>query len=119
MNGLSLTKMAMELLMINEDFQFRLEHPRESLISDFALYDFSQIWSSTAGGFGGIGGQAITEARTYVLVPISCDEKCLVYFSGKFAYAVPYSHIFMEDVINGVIEPIYNKSKYLKVDNKI
>lgn len=56
----------------------------------------------------------MTAARTYVLVPISCDEKCLVYFGSRFAYAVPYSETFFEDVKGEQIEPVYKKGKYLK-----
>ena len=43
----------------------------------------------------------MTVARTYVLVPVSCDEKCLVYFGSRFAYAIPYSKIFIKDVRRG------------------
>jgi len=37
-----------------------------------------------------------------------------VYFGGRFAYAVPYSQIFIEDVRSGQVEPVYKKGKYLK-----
>jgi len=114
MNDFSLTHMAMELLQINEDFPFRLENPQNTRISDFELYDFTQVWGDTTCGFGGIGGQVMKAARTYVLVPISCDEKCLVYFGGRFAYALPYSQVFIEDVRGGQVEPVYKKGKYLK-----
>lgn len=106
--------MAMNLLQINEDFPFRLENPQNTRISDFELYDFTQVWGDTTCGFGGVGGQGMTAARTYVLVPISCDEKCLVYFGGRFAYAVRYSQTFIEDVRGGQVEPVYKKGKYLK-----
>lgn len=106
--------MAMELLQINEDFLFRVENPMSTRISDFELYDFTQVWGNTTLGFGGIGGQMMTAARTYVLVPISCDEKCLVYFGSRFAYAVPYSEVFIKDVRSGQVEPVYKKGKYLK-----
>jgi len=114
MNDLSLTHMAMELLQINEDFPFRLENPQNTRISDFELYDFAQIWGDTTCGFGGVGGQMMTATRTYVLVPISCDEKCLVYFGSRFAYVVPYSQTFIEDVRSGHVESVYKKGKYLK-----
>ncbi len=119
MNDFSLTHMAMELLQINEDFSFRLENPQDIRISDFELYDFTQVWGDTTCGFGGVGGQMMTVARTYVLVPISCNEKCLVYFGGRFAYAVPYSQIFIDDVRSGQVEPVYKKGKYLKKEGVI
>lgn len=114
MNKFSLTHMAMELLQINEDFSFRLENPQSTRISDFELYDFTQVWEDTTCGFGDVGGQAMTAIRTYVLVPMSCDEKYLMYFGSRFAYAVPYSKEFIKDIRGGQVEPVYKKGKYLK-----
>ena len=109
-----LTKMARELLCIEEDLPFRFDYnekPRPTL-DDFELYTFEQVWGSTALGFGGIGGQALTPARTYVFVSINCNQKCFVYFAGRFAYAVDYSEGFMEDVSSGNVEPVSRADKY-------
>lgn len=108
-----LTRMAKELLMIEGDFPYRLDYSKERpQINDFELYTFSQTWGSTALGFDGIGGQAMTSARTYVLVPQNCNQNCFVYFAGRFAYAVSYSPEFMNDVLAGRVEPVYRKEKY-------
>ena len=48
---------------------------------------FPQAWSSTAMGFGGIGGQAITSAYTVVLESEVGYGYC-VYFGGRFAYNI-------------------------------
>lgn len=48
---------------------------------------FPQVWSSTALGFGGIGGQAITSAYTVVLQSDVGHGYC-VYFGGRFAYNI-------------------------------
>ena len=109
---LSLSKIALELLQINEDFSFRLKNPRQNKISDFELYTFTQVWGNTSGGFESMGGCAMTEQRTYVLVPL-CEEDCLVYFGGKFAYSVPYSPTFMNDVDNENVAGVLGKDKYL------
>ena len=110
-----LTRTARELLTIEDDLPARLDYSKERpKIDDFELYTFEQVWGSTALGFGGIGGQAITSARTYVLVPQSCNQNCFVYFAGRFAYAVPYSREFMDDVLTGRVEPVYRKGKYTK-----
>ena len=111
MGDLSLTQMALELLQINENFCYYTENP----VSDFELYTFLQVWGSTNCGWGGIGGQAMTSQRTYVFIPL-CDakEKCLVFFGGRFAYAVPYSQKFIDDVKNGQVEGVSRKGKYLK-----
>lgn len=109
-----LTKVARELLMIEADLPFRLDYnikPRHDM-DDFDLYTFEQTWGSTALGFGGIGGQAITTARTYVFVPTMCDEKCYVYFAGRFAYSVPYSDRFMEDVRSQDVAALAKAGRY-------
>jgi hypothetical protein len=52
---------------------------------------FRQTWGSTALGFGGIGGMAITPAYTVI---VSCDRShaSAVYFGGRFAYLVEYAN---------------------------
>lgn len=118
-NGLSLTQMALELLQINENFCHHVQYPAKSQVSDFELYTFTQMWGSTATGFGGFGGSAMTTERTYVFVPTVNDkEKCLVFFGGRFAYSVPYSQTFIEDVFNGHVEGVSGKGKYLKNEDK-
>ena len=109
-----LTEMAKELLIIEADLPFRFEYKEKPYptIDDFELYTFEQVWSSTALGFGGIGGQAMTSARTYVFIPITCNQKCFVYFAGRFAYAVDYSEKFMEDVLNNNMAAVYESGKY-------
>ena len=107
----NLTHMARELLSIDEDIRFRFKN-RDTKIDDFELFNFEQTWGSTALGFGGIGGQMITSARTYVFIPMSCEEDCFVYFAGKFAYSVPYSKKFMDDVRGGNVVAQYKCGKY-------
>lgn len=62
--------------------RFKVKYPDE-----LAIEMWLQTWGSTALGFGGIGGQAITSAYTF-LVWGDYKEKCLVYFAGRFAYEV-------------------------------
>ena len=60
---------------------------------------FPQVWSSTALGFGGIGGQAITTAYTTV-VESDIDASCCVYFGGQFAYRIERpNEQFFEDLM--------------------
>lgn len=109
------TTIAKELLEINEDLQFRVNNPSNSRIYDeaFELHIFPQTWGSTALGFGGIGGQAMTEAMTYVLLSRVDGEDCIVYFAGRFAYKVPYSPEFMDDLLRQCMEPVYKSGKYI------
>ena len=112
MNEFSLTHMAMELLKINEDLPYRFKNVYTK-VADFEMYDFEQTWGSTSLGFSGIGGSALTSARTYVFVPAQCEEDCFVYFAGRFAYSVPYSSKFIEDVAKGNVAAQHEKGKYI------
>lgn len=58
---------------------------------------FQQAWGSTALGFGGIGGQAITSAYTTVVIG-PCADAC-VYFAGRLAYHIKRPNMqFYEDM---------------------
>ncbi len=52
-------------------------------VDDLAVYAWPQTWSSTALGFGGMGGQALTVAPTTVVVH---ENTAFVYFAGRPAY---------------------------------
>lgn len=111
-----LTKMAKELLAIEEDMPFRFErlNPGMVKVDDFEMITFNQIWGSTALGFGGVGGQAITEARTYVFIPMISGHKCLVYFGDRFAYKAPYCEALKEDIRNHQMASVAESGKYIK-----
>lgn len=64
-------------------------------ISRFSAFD--QMWGSTALGFGGIGGCAMTVATT-VCVEGPNQDWC-VYFGGRFAYKIDRANgAFYEDM---------------------
>ena len=48
---------------------------------------FPQTWGSTALGFGGIGGQALTQAYTTVIVDTK-TKYAGVFFGERLAYAI-------------------------------
>lgn len=109
-----LTRIAQEVLFMESDLPQRFDYSsgEKPKINDFEIHLFEQTWGSTALGFSGIGGQAITTANTYVFVPISCNQKCFVYFAGEFAYAAPYCDVLREDILHGKMEPVSRKGKY-------
>ena len=110
-----LTQMARELLNIEADLPYRLDYTKERpTIDAFELYTFTQIWGSTALGFGGLGGQAMTVARTYVFVPVVCNQKCFIYFGDKFAYEADWCEALKEDIDNHNMEPVNRAGKYKK-----
>jgi hypothetical protein len=115
-----LTEMARELLAIEADLPYRLdytENPRP-YIDDFELHTFTQLWGSTALGFGGIDGQAMTETRTYVFIPVSCNQKCFVYFGGRFAYKADYCENLKEDIRKQNMASVSMAGKYKNKDSK-
>lgn len=61
------------------------QYSRRPRQSEIEIYSFPQTWSSTALGFGGVGGQAFTTALTVVVI---CEREACVYFGGSFAYKV-------------------------------
>ena len=109
-----LTKTAKELLQIEEDLRFRLDYSKgeKPTVDDFELYVFEQIWGSTALGFPGVGGDAMTTARTYVLIPVYCNQKCFVYFAGRFAYSADYSELFKQDLAKHQMKSVIGSDKY-------
>lgn len=49
-------------------------------------YSHVQVWPNTGCGFGGIVGQAFTDAHTIVLVESSLVNTLYVFHGGQFAY---------------------------------
>ena len=111
-----LIKTAKHLLMIESDLPFRLDYKRDpkARIDEFELCVFEQTWGSTALGFGGIGGQAITVENTYVFIPECCDQNAFVYFRGQFAYEAEVNSVFIEDLKNHNMKPCNRCGHYRK-----
>ena len=65
-----------------------LTEERRPRIDNVDVVMFSQTWGSTALGFGGVGGQAITTAYT-VVVYGPMGDAC-VYFGGRLAYRIEH-----------------------------
>lgn len=109
-----ITKMARSLLYIEEDLAQRLdystgEHPT---VNDFEIIIFEQTWGDTSLGFGGIGGQAITMAPTYVFIPNGVNQNYFVYFGARFAYDVPYSSVLWNDIRCHNMASVMRSGKY-------
>ena len=111
-----LTNMAKELLIIESDLWFRFDpdKDRQVRIDDFEVHVFEQTWGSTALGFGGIGGQAMTTANTYVFVPVTCNQNAFVYFGCNFAYEAEVNSVFKEDLQKRSMKPFSKCGHYRK-----
>jgi hypothetical protein len=65
-----------------------VEKTRRHSMYDLTVYAmFVQTWGSTALGFGGIGGQAITSAYVCI-IESSLVGQFAVYFGGRLAYVI-------------------------------
>lgn len=78
---------------------------------------FSQCWGSTALGFGGIGGQAMTSAYTVVVNDYN-ENISSVFFGDRLAYTIfnPNDNFF-NDMAKEKMEPVNRKGKYLREDS--
>ena len=109
-----LTQIAREALVIEADLTYRLDYSgkHRPTLEDFEIHIFEQVWGSTTFGFSGIGGQAITTANTWVFVPVGVNQKCFVYFGGRFAYKVDGNEKFKKDLANQRMSAVNGSSQY-------
>jgi hypothetical protein len=89
---------------------------RRPTVRDFSVYAmFTQTWSSTALGHGGMGGAAMTAAYTIVLECYHTQE-FLVYFGGEMCYKVDRRSknldAFVEDCKNHNLASKRDSGKY-------
>lgn len=79
---------------------------------NFDFNVFPQVWGSTALGFNGIGGQALTKAYTTVLKELN-SNMFFVFFEERFAYTVKDpNELFQKDFENHNMKPVYLAFKY-------
>ena len=104
-----LLEMVIDLIQIHQDIRYRLiGSPTE----DFFVYDFDQTWSSTALGFGGCGGAAMTTVRTYVMIPKNDESRAYVYYGGRFAYGCCVNDALRKDIKDGNIGSVAQSGRY-------
>lgn len=100
-----LLKRAIQLVKISDDMRLRHDGDPEN----FKIYDFDQTWTSTALGFGGIGGSKITTERTYVIIS---GTRAFIYFGNSFAYSIPVCDKLLEDIKNKRVASVSQISRY-------
>ena len=96
-----LSKLAISSIKVNDSIK------KEDIIDVFV---FIQTWGNTSLGFGGIGGDAITNAWTHVVQ--TCDGKFHVFFNGAHAYSVENpTETFKKDLKNNCMKSIVEANK--------
>ena len=107
MGKMSLIQMAQEILDIAQYMkQYKIFNSDEG-----KLCVFDQTWGSTALGFGGVGGSAMTTARTYVFMP-DWSDNAYVFFGGRFAYKTQINERFKEDMKNHRMASVMESGRY-------
>ena len=94
-----------------------VEKSRKHSFYDLTVYSmFPQTWSSTALGFGGIGGQAITSAYVCI-IESNLVGGYAVYFGGRLAYVINRpNEKFIEDLQrHRMVDANLGKSTYERV----
>lgn len=88
-----------------------IEHSGLTDPYSYSVTMFEQTWGSTALGFGGVGGQALTGAYT-VIIDNQYTTEYSVYFGGRFAYKVENpNRVFFEDMFNQDMSQVLGHKK--------
>jgi hypothetical protein len=91
-----------------------VEKSRKHSFYDLTVHNmFPQTWGSTALGFGGIGGQAITSAYVCV-IESNLVGQYAVYFGGRLAYVIerPNSQFFTDVAGQRMVDARLGKDTY-------
>ncbi len=81
--------------------QTETKQPRPDFRDLRDIRSFIETWSSTALGFGGMGGAAMSDALTVVIL---CGNTIAVYWQGRLGYTMPITGgvaDFMEEMQKG------------------
>lgn len=113
---------AENVLRNHDEFVERIKKAREDdpyRSVDLVLHTFPQMWGSTALGFDGIGGQAMTEAYTTV-VHERVTNTFVIFFGEKPCYSlIDPTEEFFEDLKNLRIAGVNEaRDRYVKEAGK-
>ena len=108
--------------MINDlvtEFEKRIKEEYKTY-PEVEVYSFPQGWGSTALGYGGIGGQAMTSAQTIVLYD-ACEGITRVYFGGgRLAYEIKNpNQLFFEDLSRWQMKEVSRSGAYRRKDTDV
>lgn len=112
----------MDLSMIAKDI-LEIKHYMDcsgegTYTCNWELKVFYQMWCNTSCGFEGIGGSAMTNAPTYILIDKN-ENISYVFFNGRFAYKCLFDKKFNDDLIKESIAGAQSwKNRYSPILNK-
>lgn len=94
-----------------------MDEKEKKYYPEFEMTMFMQTWGSTALGFGGIGGQAITSAYTTIVSEVYSGWVG-VFFGESLAYKINNpNQKFYEDIRDNNMQPTYKASVYRREEN--
>jgi hypothetical protein len=108
----TLTREQMKTAVAPDDCM--IEKTRRHSFYDLTVYSmFVQTWSSTALGFGGLGGQAFTSAYVCV-IESNLIGQYAVYFGGRLAYVIerPNPQFFTDIASQRMVDARLGKATY-------
>lgn len=90
-----------------------MQHSRSPRLDEMHVVGFfPQTWSSTALGFSGIGGAAMTQAYSVVL---KCENQYAVYFGNTYAYCITNpNELFFEDMSRNSLKSVRQSHAYFE-----
>ena len=103
------------LPLIAERYKNKLESMGiETKRIEITMKMFTQVWGSTALGFGGFGGSAMTLAYTTIVICAELDVYG-VFFGNGMAYIIQHPNdIFFKDIENENLKAVYEANLYKK-----
>jgi hypothetical protein len=105
-----------DLQKIADDFDERAKDTISITGVEPELTTFPQMWGSTALGFEGFGGSALTTAYTSVVWCVRSDVYA-VYFDKDFAYLIEAPNkYFFDDMLNHRMASVSESGKYRRKD---
>ena len=92
----------------------KLTEEQKKYYHEFSMMMFKQTWGSTALGFGGFGGCAMTDAYTTVVIDM-CSDYVGVFFGERIAYIINNpNETFYEDMRNRDMVEVSKSGIYLR-----
>ena len=91
----------------------KLTEEQKKYYHELNMMMFKQTWGSTALGFGGLGGCAMTDAYTTVVIDM-CSDYVGVFFGERIAYIINNpNETFYEDMRNRDMVEVSKSGIYL------
>jgi len=118
--SLSMAYMSALLVDIEEiEYNYSIKPPltkmRRPHRHELNVIHFEQMWGSTALGFRGMGGSAMTSAYTTVII---CKQIAYIYFDGIFAFSVKEDDKFREYLTKRRVPSIIEAADTLEIIKK-